>query len=161
MQASVTTFPYEISQLSRDWAAQFIAKTDDLSSALAWSFGQPHTKHAPDTIYTDGKWTDMRHRIAIAAQLICTASYLQHVAVQKCPPAAISAIPLDVAHGKLTTSLDFPRINFDNVSESELLYDEVVEVRRNAVDELSEAVQLFKTELELSDLSKSISAEKM
>lgn len=155
LQSALAARSNQTSQLSRDWAAKLVAHTDDVSGTLAWSVGQPVTKKQKnmprDIVHIDGLWIDIKHRVAAAGQLACTASYIRNTAASGGPAGPDSAIALDVAHEKLIHSFEFPQAGGGD-TRNHLLYNEVLDARESAKEDLVDALNLLKTELELSNL---------
>jgi len=134
--------------MSRDWAARLVANAEDLSGTLAWAMDlqAKKSKNQPrDMVLIDDLWIDVNHRVAAAGQCVCTASYM---VANGGPPGPDSGVALDVAHEKLIHSFEFPQSTGE---EDEHLYNEVLEARESAKEDLVDALNLLKTEMALSN----------
>jgi len=101
-------------------------------------------------VHIDSLWIDIKHRVAAAGQLACTASYVQNNAANGGPAGPDSAVALDAAHEKLIHSFEFPQSTDETPNGR--LYNEVLSARASAKEDLEDALTLLKTELELSHL---------
>ena len=154
LRVAVAAQSTQTSQISRDWAARLIANSDDVTGVLVWvntadSSGKKQRNQPSEVICIDDLWIDIKHRIAAAGQCVCTASYFKSMAATGGPVGPDSAVALDVAHEKLVRSFEFPPSSGEI---DHLLYEEVLESRESAKEDLSDALNLLKTELALSNL---------
>ena len=153
LRAAVAAQSAQASQISRDWAARLIANSDDVTGTLVWentadSNGKKQRNQPSEVICIDDLWIDIKHRIAAAGQCVCTASYVKSIAASGGPAGPDCAAALDVAHEKLVRSFEFPQ-SMGNIDH---LYEEVLEARQSAKEDLLDALNLLKTELALSNL---------
>ena len=154
LRAAVAAQSTQASPMSRDWAAKLIANSDDVTGSLVWeTSADPSMKkqrnQPSDAVCIDDLWIDIKHRIAAAGQCVCTTSYIKSIAADGGPAGPHSAVALDVAHEKLIHSFDFPQFSV----ETDHLYNDVLESRESAKEDLMDALNLLKTELALSNLT--------
>jgi hypothetical protein len=154
LRAAVAAQSSQASPMSRDWAAKLIANSDDVTGSLVWeNAADPSLKkqrnQPSDAVCIDDLWIDIKHRIAAAGQCVCTASYIKSTAAGGGPAGAHSSVALDVAHEKLIHSFEFPQFTV----ETDHVYDDVLESRESAKEDLMDALHLLKTELALSNLA--------
>lgn len=155
LRAAVAAQSTQTSQPSRDWAARLIGNCDDVTGTLAWdstadSRSKKQRNQPRDVVHIDGLWIDINHRIAAAGQCVCTASYIRNAAANGGPAGPDCGVALDVGHEKLVHSFEFPTSTGETDHH---LYNEVLEARASAKKELTDALNLLKTELALSNLT--------
>lgn len=126
-----------------------------MTGTLVWenaadASGKKQRNPPNEVICIDDLWIDIKHRIAAAGQCVCTASYVKSTAASGDPAGPDSAAALDVAHENLVRSFEFPQ----STTNIDHLYEEVLEARESAKEDLLDALSLLKTELALSTLKK-------
>jgi hypothetical protein len=141
------------STLAHDWNATVVAQSEDIANLITSRITVPSRTMRPTFVQLDDQSTlDLTSRIAATTQLLCTLAYVVNVADT---PFATEAYPaLGIASDKVTANV-FPR---DEGFRS--LYGEVMDARDDAVQELNEALDMLKTELELSKMQQSLAEDK-
>lgn len=133
------------SSLENDWTVNLVAHADDVGKTIASSLAKAIS---PVAVQVGDCSIDLRDRLSAAGKLVCTASYVMHVADG---PLGIESYSALAAAGEKLTSDVFPCAD-----RSHNLYNEVLDARDIAVNDLSEALSLLKAELELSNLKQSV-----
>jgi hypothetical protein len=136
------------STLANDWIVNLVANAEDVGTTVASSI----MKGSFSEVVQCGDWSiDLGDRISAAGQLLCTALYVKHVADSPLGIQSFSA--LTAASEKLSSDV------FPCADRSHHLYNEVLDARNTAVNDLNEALNLFKAELELANLKQSMAPQ--
>jgi hypothetical protein len=136
--------------MAKDWTVNLVAHSQDIGSAIASKIMAPNRTNRQSLARLGDSSVGLRGRVTAASELLCTLSYAMSIADG--PVAAEAFTAIAIAADKLSADM-FPR---DDRSRSNQLYNEVVDARDAAVAELTETLDLFKAELELSTLKHSL-----
>jgi len=132
------------STLPSDWSVRLAANSADVGHRLAFSVQK---FFEPQKVKIGNRINLMYDRFCAVGQLLCSASYVQNEAGVV---GAADCSSLTVASNKLS-SHEFP-----GASGPEQLYSEVLDARDSAAKDLEDALDLLRSELELSKLKQSM-----
>lgn len=118
-----------------DWTDNIVAQADDVGYLVA---SKVMVKAIRPTVVHD----DLRDRFTAASQLACTLAYAMDTTTRNPPNELYPAIA--VATAWLTASI------FPSEDRSHPFYDEILDARDTAANDLNEAVNLLVAELRLS-----------
>jgi hypothetical protein len=136
--------------MAKDWTVNLIAHSQDIGSAIASKIMAPSRTSRQSLARLGDSSVALRGRVTATSELLCTLSYA--MSITDGPVAAEAFTAMAIAADKMSADM-FPR---DDRSRSNQLYNEVVDARDAAVAELTETLDLFKAELELSAMKHSL-----